>query len=56
MDRCREFETRSPPSPASAESVDGAELKGVRGGVERRRGSGIESEGPWAERDDGKSP
>ena len=32
----------------------GVELKGVRSGVERRRGVcvGIESEGPWAERND----
>jgi hypothetical protein len=36
----------------------GVELKGVRSGVERRRGVcvGIESEGPWAERNAGKSP
>ena len=32
----------------------GVELKGVSGGVERRRGAcvGIEIEGPWAERND----
>jgi hypothetical protein len=34
----------------------GVELKGVRSGVERRRGVcvGIESEEPWAERDAGR--
>jgi len=44
MDRCRE-ETRSPPSPRRLR-VDGAELKGVRGGVERRRGlAGVKARG-----------
>ena len=40
----------------SIRSDVGVEFKGVRSGVERRRGvSGIESEG-WAERDAGRSP
>ena len=38
----------------TSEQNVGAELKGVRCGVERRRGAGIESGGPWAERDAGR--
>jgi hypothetical protein len=41
--------------PHEATNV-GVELKGVRSGVERRRGVsvGIETEGPWAERNAGR--
>ena len=44
------------PEGRSIRAHVGVELKGVRWSCEASRCVGIESGGPWAERDDGKSP
>jgi len=57
--RTRRSDARSlsaSPEGRSIRANVGVELKGVRWSCEASRCVGIERGGPWAERDDGKSP